>query len=171
MDIFFEQIVKINITPAKRILLCAIWLIDFLLVFIVVYLSFFFPSLLFIIFVLLLGIMYGGYKITRRFYLEYEYIATNNDLDVDVIVARTKRTRLITINLSEVLRAGAYNESEHTAKKYNKKYFCCNKANDLLTDDLFFIEYKHKTQGLVLMVLSPDERLSAAIKKALPRGI
>ena len=38
--------------------------------------------------------LYGGWKLITRYFVEYEYILTNFDLDIDKIIGRRKRKRL-----------------------------------------------------------------------------
>ena len=55
-------------------------------------------------FVLLLiaGVWYVAYKLISRRRVEFEYIVTNGDMDVDKIVAKRKRTRLLSVNAKEI---------------------------------------------------------------------
>lgn len=43
-------------------------------------------------------VFFGAYKITSAYNVEYEYILTNGELDIDKITNRKKRKRLLTVH-------------------------------------------------------------------------
>lgn len=55
-------------------------------------------------FVLLLiaAVWWAAYKLISGRRVEFEYIVTNGDLDIDKIVAKRKRTRLYSVNAKEI---------------------------------------------------------------------
>lgn len=48
------------------------------------------------------GVLFGGSYLTKSMNLEYEYILTNNELDVDKIMNKERRKRCFTIDLKEI---------------------------------------------------------------------
>ena len=48
------------------------------------------------------GIIFLGYRIITSRNIEYEYIVTNGDLDIDIIVAKRKRKRIFSANCKEL---------------------------------------------------------------------
>jgi len=100
-DVFKEQLVKrrphIKTTMAKAGLLTAaifLMLLTMILVQFVQALSIFFP-------LLLVGIIFGTYVMFRRFNIEYEYVLTNNELDIDIIYGKSRRKRVFSANVRD----------------------------------------------------------------------
>ena len=49
-----------------------------------------------------MGMVYFTYIVITSFNIEYEYIATNTELDIDKIINRRKRKRILSLRLSEI---------------------------------------------------------------------
>ena len=162
MDTFLEQIVPIKLKGKKISLLVLIWILAVAFAAAFAFLSTIFTSLLMIIIIIIFGIFYAAFKLSQRLFVEYEYIITNDELDVDKITAKASRTRLITVDLKEVLDFGEYNKA--FTETFDKTYNCgvedCQR---------FYIKYKHKTQGKVLIILTPNEQMLDALNKQIPR--
>lgn len=52
--------------------------------------------------IIILGVLFGAATLFSRFNKEYEYILTNNELDIDVIFNRSKRKRVLTIDMKAI---------------------------------------------------------------------
>ena len=99
MDTFFEQIVTIKVEGKKLAGLILSWVIALLACIGIIVLSMFVPMVMMVIIIAIVGILMGTYKLCQKFFIEYEYIVTNNSLDIDTIIARNNRKRLITIDI------------------------------------------------------------------------
>ena len=95
MDTFFEQIVRIKKSGSTLALVLFIW---FLAISVAVFL-FFFPLLGALSAIVIIGILYGAWWLSTKFNVEYEYIVTNEDMDVDKIINKSARKRLASITL------------------------------------------------------------------------
>ncbi len=97
--------------------------------------------------------------------VEYEYIVTNNDFDVDKIIGRRKRRRLITISLSNVEEIGEY-KGDHGADA---------SATVLATDGtgvgMWYMLAKHSEYGKILVVFTPNDAILDTMNPALPYSI
>ena len=51
---------------------------------------------------LIAGVWYGAYWLITRMNIEYEYIVTSTILDIDKIMARSSRKRILSIDLKEI---------------------------------------------------------------------
>ena len=128
MDKFKEFIVKKELTANEKISrvfigLCAVSLAA------AVFLITFTTALQLMGFFAAVLCIYGGWKLLSGFFIEYEYILTNFDLDIDKISNQAKRKRLCTIDLHTVTEIGKvdgdFSVSENEtlvkiAKKHNK---------------------------------------------------
>lgn len=168
MDNISEQLVKINKTPKEYFLLGLIWLTAFVFVFFTVLVGLNSP-LFSLMFLLCIGIMYGAYKLSGLLNVEYEYIVVNRDMDIDKIVAKSSRKRIVSIKLNEVSDFGKYTPEK--AKKlevrhFDQKFICCNAS-----DDAYYLTYKHSKKGTILLVLAMNERTKTEALKAIPRTV
>ena len=55
---------------------------------------------------LVAGIFYGAYRLISRFDVEYEYALTNGELDVDKIIRKKRRSRVISIDSKAFIEFG-----------------------------------------------------------------
>ena len=166
MDTFFEQIVTIRVEGKKLFSLIFSWIIALLACIGIIVLSMFVPIVLMVIVLAIVGILMGTYKLCQKFFIEYEYIVTNNSLDIDTIIARNNRKRLITVDIPSIISFSKFDQNKIKHKQYNKTYFCANED-----DELYMIEYKHRTQGNVLIIFAPNEKIIGAIKRTAPRVV
>lgn len=169
MDNISEQLVKINKTSKDYFLLGSIWVGAFLLVFFSVFVGLKVPAFISLLFLVCVGIMYGATKLAARLNVEYEYIVVNRDLDIDKIINRSNRKRIVSIKLNEVIEFSEL--SPEKAKKLDNRHFderfiCCNPG-----DDAYYIIYKHAKKGTVLLVLAMNERTKTEALKSIPRTV
>lgn len=84
--------------------------------------------------------------------IEYEYIVTNDDLDIDKIIGQRKRKRLITINLKTVTELEPYvNETELKAD-------VTAVAHDGTGENLWYLISQTESSGTIALLFNPDER-------------
>ena len=162
MDTFFEQIVKVRRTGGQIGGVVAILL---LLVVLLVVFGFLFMMGFTLAALLGFGACWGAFKLIQRSSIEYEYIFTNGDLDVDKIIARSSRKRVASIKCATVERYGKYNPAARVSDSVKKTFMCCD-ADD---PEAKFIIAPTKNDGTVMIVFAPDERLRGVIEKAVPR--
>lgn len=162
MDIFFEQIVKVKRTGAQTA--GVVGIIALLIVLMVVF-GFLFMMGFSLSILLAFGACWGAYKLITLSSIEYEYIYTNGDLDIDKITARASRKRVVSILCSKVERYGQYNPAVRPSDSVKKVYTLC----DVDDPNAKYIIAPNKKEGLVMIVFAPDERMRGVIEKAIPR--
>ena len=97
MDTYVEQIVAIRKSPMERLLQIGIIVLGVILIltcgmlYVAGALGMF--SLLFVVLAVAVG--YGIYYFASQLNLEYEYIFTNGDFDVDKIISKRSRKRVL----------------------------------------------------------------------------
>ena len=111
--------------------------------------------------------MWLAYRVCQNFFVEYEYIITANDLDIDKIVARNRRNRLITADLRQVSALKKYNPDQKTPDNINRVLYCCEK-ND---ENALCLLVHHQNKGNVMIVFAPNQKMIDAIKQKLPMGV
>ena len=164
MDIFFEQIISIKKNGKTIAYLIGLWLAAFLLCFGL----FLFSGYIGSFFILLIaGILYGAFKLSGLFNIEYEYIITNGTMDVDKITNKSKRKRMLSFELSGVSRLEKYTPNCLNSINEKEVVFACN------TDDSnAYLMVAEKEGGKTsYLVFSPNEKIKTAIIKFVPKFI
>ncbi len=116
---------------------------------------------------LVVFVIYGAYYLVTSFFLEYECIFTNGDLDVDKIICKRKRERLCTVKCEDVELFKRYRPEEHIGKEYQTKIVA---VADEKSDENYCIVARIKGKGRTLVVFTPNEKIIDAIKKFVPRN-
>ena len=163
MDVFVEHIVKKQNGPAdylkKVLILIAAFLVGMLV------LTFLSALGLFPIgFMAALGCFVGGIYLLNGTNIEYEYIVTNGEVDIDKIIARRSRKRLITIHVKTFEEFGIYDSEKVDASDCNSTLIAPDRTNV----NAYYAILNHSKHGRTLVGFSPDERVVDAIKPFLP---
>lgn len=101
--------------------------------------------------------LYMGVRLSRMLNVEYEYIVTNGEMDVDMIQSKTNRKRLISFKCSEIEQIEPYvkGSSIYDRGTFDKKNIYCN-AGDV---DAYCVVFKHKVAGKVCLVMQLPEKM------------
>ena len=116
--------------------------------------------------ILVVLVIYAAYYLVTSFYLEYECIFTNGDLDVDKIVCKRKRERLVTVKCEDLELFKAYRPEEHVGKDYQTRIIA---VEDLNKSDNYCIVARVAGKGKTLVVFTPNDKIIEAIKKFAPK--
>ena len=162
MDTFFEQIITIRKKASAVLAVLGIWI----LALIICAALLLYPLLGMLTGILVLGILYGAYKLSAKFNIEYEYIITNGTFDVDKIINRSSRKRMLSIELGTVSRIEKYNPGLINNVSKENLIFACND-----TDEAYLLVAEKEGKGATYLVFAPDERLRGAIVKFIPKFI
>jgi len=167
MDGFVEKLIKKKKTP-KDIMIS----VGIIVVSLVVAVAVFFivtPYLGLMTLVLPIGILYLGINLEMRTNLEFEYLVTNDCLDIDKIVAQKKRIRIF---------SGSCKEFETVAKVSSTHYgyHVTNGAEVIFAGsamdavDLYFIALSYQGRKTVVY-FEPNARMLEYLKRFIPRKI
>ena len=113
MDNFYEQLVVKNETSgdkARRIGTVISGSLFTLCLVLIAMLQMDRPIMALLGLLLAVGAGYGTYFLVTTSYVEYEYAFTNGELDVDKIIAKKKRSSLVSINVSSFSDFGKYSD-------------------------------------------------------------
>jgi hypothetical protein len=162
MDIFHEQIVKKPNTPLRIAARVGIAFGAALLAAIVLFLLMtFFPMA-----VLIAGaLVYLGWYLASSFNVEYEYILTNDDFDIDKIIAKRKRKRLVSMKVSSFSDFFPY--TAETAQAGNRTLVSCAGTGY----QTYAADFKHDRLGECRLVFSPSDEMLAELVKVFPRAL
>ena len=168
MDVFVEQIVKKSTSgkdQALRILIvigmCVLTALSLFVFFFIM------PLIGFLVFS---GAVWGGYYLFTNLDCEYEYIVTNGEIDIDKIIARRKRVRLITAKASAFEAFGRYENAPDTEDDVT---VVSAVGHNLSGEDAktYYADLKHPSAGSVRLIFCPEEKVIDAIVPFLPRQL
>ena len=160
MDVFCEYIVKVKKNPAEL----TISALGIILAVILLGFSLFFLFTPFSSFVLLIdaGVVYGAYILITHYNVEYEYILTNGDIDIDKITAKRKRKRVLSFSTKEFEIVAPYKQGENYTN-----------VLDLGTrnyEDAYYAVFSKDGQKKTL-VFNPPQKMIEAMKTYSPRTV
>ncbi len=95
--------------------------------------------------------------------VEYEYTFTNGELDVDKIIAKRKRTELITAEVRKFTAFGRYSDDLPETEDMTVVL-----TSDNIASHEYYADFIHEEYGQTRLVFSPDERMLENINKFLP---
>ena len=174
MDIFCETLVKRKFTPKDRTkikLLFALLLICSVIFILVIPAIVLANGLAYIttISLLIYGlIIFLVWKKLKSMQLEYEYIIVNDTLDIDMIVAQKKRSRLLSLDLKTVEAAGRYQRGQFEGRPFDT---VIHAEKNLDGHDNFYMLLSHPTARRTIIIFTPNEEMLGVLHQTLPRQI
>ena len=111
-------------------------------------------------------IIYAVFKYFPLFYVEYEYIFTSGDLDIDKITGKQKRKRLATINVETLEEFGKYDEKALEGKTFNTRIFACTTPT---AEDTCYLIVDHPRHQHLLLVFNPNDMIKESVLSMVPR--
>lgn len=115
--------------------------------------------------VVVFGIFYLSWYLISATSVEYEYIITNNDMDIDKITGRRKRKRLITVKLNTVTEWGEYTEGMGANADATVM------ASDASGEGVWYVLAKHEKFGKVMVLFNPTEETAVNINYGVPFSV
>jgi hypothetical protein len=167
MDTFMEKLVTKKKTTADHLITFGIVLAAILLIMIILMIKVL--QELGISLILAAGIGYLAYRLLTSRNVEYEYIVTNGDLDIDKIVSRRKRKRIFSANCKEFdivapVKSDSYNRS---AQEFKKRIDASSSTDSA---DAWFVTLNYKGEKTIV-IFEPDERMLKNFKIYIPRKV
>lgn len=164
MDVFVEQLVK---KPADGKTLALKILIAFGVILVSLFCLYLMLIGIVIALLLIFAAIYGGFYLISGLNAEYEYIVTNGEIDIDKIIAKRKRKRLITAKPSKF---EAFGKLADAAPVSGITVVEANGIADEEAED-YYIDFTHDSFGKVRLIFTPTERTLEAVTPFLPRPV
>ncbi len=170
MDTYLEYMVKPKKTVMQTLFCISYYLIAIALAFVLAvvhipYIILFYPALVFLLF-------YGAYKLSRRYSIEYEYIVTNDELDIDRITAKKERKRLLTVSARKFeIMAAAKGETFEKAKNDSNIIVKLDASLGEGSENRYYAIFINKKNEKMLLVFNPTESIQKALKQANMRNV
>ncbi len=165
MDIFLEKIVKRKKTALDGLMMAGIIILSLLLIMILSSIK----VIASLSPLLVVGIGYLAYIFIRSRNVEYEYIVTNGDLDIDMIIAQRKRKRIFSGSCKdfEVVAKMTSGQYDHNTQSIKKRI---NAVTALDSPDVYFITTA-KDGEKTLIFFEPHPKMVESFKKYIPRKV
>mgnify|MGYP000338766687 FL=1 len=165
MDSFIEKIVVKKKTFKDYLISIGIVLAGTLLTLIVGLIEFLAPFW----FIIAAAIVYFMYQFITSSNIEYEYIVTNGDLDIDKIINRRRRKRIFSANCKdfEILAKLKGGLNDRRIQNINSKIMAVSSIN---SENVFFAILNYKGERTVVF-FEPDEKMLNSFKLFIPRKI
>lgn len=164
-DIFNEQLVEKKNTLKDNMIKAGI-VVGALLVILV---SSMIKFLVGFIMPITLVVIFGAVFLMRRLNIEFEYVFTSGDLDIDKIFNKNKRKRFITVDVRKFEIMAPIDSKEHARalSNYQKVVDC---SSGIKKDNTYaaMVVRNGKREKLIL---EPNEKMLSAIKKYIPRKV
>ena len=164
MDTFFEQITAVKKSCKDIAAITGIWLLAFIICFLLVLFMGYLGSFSFL---LIAGALFGAFKLSCRFNVEYEYIVTNGTMDIDKIINKSSRKRVLSFELATVSRLEKFNQGLLSSVNSKEIVTACN-LND---PEAYLMVSSTEGKGTSYLIFAPDERVRGAIVKFVPKFI
>lgn len=164
MDTFFEQIIAVKKDGKAIAGIAGIWFAAFVLCFLLVMFMGFLGSFAFL---LIAGVLYGAFKLSCRFNTEYEYIVTNSTMDIDKIINKSSRKRVLSFELHTVTEIKKFKEGLLNSVNPKDVVFACSGGDE----NAYLLISSREGKGTVYLVFAPDERVRGAITKFVPKFV
>ncbi len=163
MDIFIEKMVKKNKTIGERIFVAGIMTLGIILA------LFFFLIAGSFGLLLAVGAIFGAYYLATSKNIEFEYIYTNGELDIDRIIAQKRRKRMFSTSCKNFDIVAKKDSDMYTEeiKAIKNKIILVSSMN---SPDVYFATLNHKGQK-TLLLFEPDGRMLSGFKTFIPRKV
>ena len=164
-DVFIEHMIKRKPTYKSRFIRLIVWPAAGLLTFTLLVLV---PeSFQFIPFVMAAG-CYGAWQLFIRQSVEFEYILTNGELDVDRIVARRNRKRFLSVDCRRFEILAQCSSSVAGEMKSQRIVKRVDSSSSPKSENRWFAIFKGKDEKCTLLIFEPDQRMLDALKHVVP---
>ena len=118
---------------------------------------------------LFVGIIYLVYRLISGMNAEFEYIATNEDLTIDKIIARRKRKRLYNGSCKNFTILAPVSDRSFQTNKTNRVKILDYSSGVENPNRWFLITKKDKEQ--IMIIFEPDDRLIQIFRRYNPRAL
>lgn len=111
------------------------------------------------------GIFYGAYWLVSEQEIEYEYILTNGDLDIDKITAKKKRKRLLSAKLKTFEKFGKLSDAPEADESVTTVLAASGYA-----DEAYFADFNHSRYGKTRLIFSPNKDFREKMDAFIPHA-
>jgi hypothetical protein len=164
-DVFMEKIVARKKTGVDMLIIAGVLLVSFAAIIAVPIIPYI--NSMWLLAIALIG--FAAFNLIRSRNIEFEYIVTNGDLDIDKIIAQRKRKRVFSgscknFDIVAKVKSEYFNQDVQSIKTR------IDAASSINSEDAYFFTLNYKTQR-TLVIFEPNERMLKSFKTFIPRKI
>lgn len=166
MDNFAEQLVKKNETSSdklKRVVMTVIGTAAALLLLLLSALQLQNGLVATVGIILSVAAAFGTFHLVQSSMVEYEYTFTNGELDIDKIIAKKKRSEMLTVNVRKFTAFGKYEDGMEETEDMTVVL-----VSDNIAEHEYYADFEHEEYGVTRLVFAPNEKMLSNIRKSLP---
>lgn len=131
-----------------------------------------FGSFAFSIGLVIIALMwYGAYLLISMQNIEYEYLLTNSEIDIDKIMSKKGRKRVVSFDFKEVSICANVEDNEHNHDFRNVHMDkTLDLAGDKMRGNIYFADFVREGERM-RVIFQPTSKMMGEIKKFNPRNI
>ncbi|MCQ2465817.1 MAG: DUF6106 family protein, partial [Oscillospiraceae bacterium] len=114
------------------------------------------------------GAFYLGLYLGTNYDIEYEYLVVNGEFDIDKILAKKRRKKLITVKVGDFESFGKYSNDMEEGDDVTVIWAVGTGDEELPT---FYGDFSHATYGKCRLLFSPSVRVLRELKNSLKPGL
>lgn len=119
----------------------------------------------------IVGIVFGTGFLFNKFSREYEYILTNNELDIDVVFNRASRKRIITINMKKIDIMASIKDERYGAELNKAGLKVINASENTNEADTYAIITQSEKYGTCKILITPNDVMLDHLYKQAPNKV
>lgn len=121
--------------------------------------------------ILIVGVLFGTVFLFNKCNREYEYILTNNELDIDVIYNRNARKRVMTIDMKKINVMASIKDERHTNELNRPGLKLINASDNTEEENTYAIITETEKNGLCKVLITPNDTLLDELYKQAPNKV
>lgn len=172
MDTYLEYIVKPKYSIKAALTVTGLYLLATLFSIVIFMLSLVYPLVMQFSFALTVGLFVGAWMLAQKFNIEYEYIVTNDELDVDKIMSKKTRKRMLTVSCKKFeifgKAEGIEFERALSDRSIEIKFDASIGKNSF---NRYFAVFDNKQGQKMLLIFNPTRSMLEAFRKHNPLGV
>lgn len=98
--------------------------------------------------------------------LEFEYIYTNGEMDIDKVSAKRKRKRMLTVQISSFEQFDVYDKEKVRTSDYEMVFVACTHQSD---EGVYYASFRGKKGQKCLLLFNPNDGIKNAIEAQMKR--
>jgi len=160
-DVFKEQIVKRKPTPQDTAVKICLWLLVVMIGF-VAFVNFRYFGML-----IVFGVAFGVRFLTSYLNIEYEYIFTNGELDIDIIYDQARRKRVFSADVKQFEIMAHIDDKNHESA-FGSAQETRDYSSGVPGSDTYVFLTDHEGKK-IKVIIEPNEKMLKAFSGALTR--